>query len=71
MYRYLLLENKLKCFFSDHVEDPTGGFTSGGTWSGIKIFFVVVLIIIGIIVCGAVAYIVFNKDDPTKRKRFY
>ncbi|KAL4231269.1 Vesicular integral-membrane protein VIP36 [Mactra antiquata] len=55
----------------DHVEDEKGGFMSGGTWSGWKIFFIIMLIIIGIIVCGAVAYVIFGKDDPTKRKRFY
>ncbi|WAR21967.1 LMAN2-like protein [Mya arenaria] len=58
----------------DHVEDPKGGFMSGGGgggWSGIKIFFVILLVIIGIIVCGAVAYVIFNRDDPSKRKRFY
>ncbi|XP_060587633.1 vesicular integral-membrane protein VIP36-like isoform X2 [Ruditapes philippinarum] len=55
----------------DHIDDPKGGFTSGGSWSGWKIFFVIVLIIIGVIVCGAVAFVIFNKDDPTKRKRFY
>lgn len=55
----------------DHVEDPKGGFMSGGTWSGWKIFFVIVLILIGVVVCGAVGYVIFNKDDPTKRKRFY
>ncbi|XP_053407224.1 vesicular integral-membrane protein VIP36-like [Mercenaria mercenaria] len=55
----------------DHVDDPKGGFTSSGSWSGWKIFFVIVLILIGLIVCGAVAFVIFNKDDPTKRKRFY
>lgn len=59
-------------YFPDHVGDPKGGFMSGGgSWSGVKIFFVIVLIIVGVIVCGAVGYVIFNKEDPTRRKRFY
>lgn len=56
---------------TDHVEDVTGGFTSGGSWSGLKIFFVILLILIGIIVCVAVGFVIFNRDGATKRKRFY
>ena len=68
----LLFEHGSFFFLStDHVEDPRGGFMSGGGWSGIKIFFVVLLVIVGLIVCGIVGYVIFSKDDPTRRKRFY
>jgi len=57
---------------SDHINDPKGGYMSGGGgWSGFKIFLIIVLIIVGIIVCGAVGYVIFNRDDANKRKRFY
>ena len=56
---------------SDHVSDPKGGFMSGGSWSGLKIFFIIILVLVGIGICATVGYVIFNKDDPTKRKRFY
>ncbi|XP_052284036.1 vesicular integral-membrane protein VIP36-like [Dreissena polymorpha] len=55
----------------DHVDDAKGGFMSGSSWSGLKIFFVVILVLVGIVVCGIVGYVIFNKEDPTKRKRLY
>ena len=53
------------------MEDPKGGFMSGGSWSGLKIFFVIILVLVGIGICITVGYVIFNKEDPTKRKRFY
>ena len=44
---------------------------SGGSWSGLKIFFVIILVLVGIAICAVVGFLIFNRDDPNKRKRFY
>lgn len=56
--------------FVDYIEDLKGGFTFG-SMSGWKVFIIIIIVIIGLAVCGVVGYVVFNKDGGYNSKRFY
>ncbi|KAK3610463.1 hypothetical protein CHS0354_016652 [Potamilus streckersoni] len=49
----------------DHVDDHRN------TVSGWKIFFIIILVLIGIAVCGVVGYVIFMKSQENSRKRLY
>jgi mannose-binding lectin 2 len=49
----------------DHINDPPPPM------SGVKLFFLIVLAIIGVVVLVAVGILVFQKKQETSRKRFY
>ena len=55
---------------SDHVDDPSGGYTSSRL-TGWKLFVVIILGILGVTVCGMVGYVIFAKRAEDARKRFY
>ncbi|ESO82839.1 hypothetical protein LOTGIDRAFT_203299 [Lottia gigantea] len=54
----------------DRVDENKGSYLLGNL-SGIKLFFVIILIIIGVCVCGVVGFVVFQKRQENSRKRFY
>ncbi|XP_041371242.1 vesicular integral-membrane protein VIP36-like [Gigantopelta aegis] len=54
----------------DRIDDQKGGYLLGSL-TGWKLLIIIVLIVIGLGVCGMVAFIIFQKKQDYSRKRFY
>ncbi|KAK6186268.1 hypothetical protein SNE40_008338 [Patella caerulea] len=54
----------------DRVDENKGSYIAGNL-TGWKLFIVIILIIIGLCVCGVVGFVVFQKRQENSRKRFY
>ncbi|KAF6029239.1 hypothetical protein EB796_012451 [Bugula neritina] len=54
----------------DHVDDPKPGFFSG-SWSGLKLLLIIVLLCVAVGVVVLVGFLVFQRHQDNSRKRFY
>lgn len=54
----------------DRVDDNKGSYIAG-SMSGWKLFFIILLVIIGFAVVGVVGFVIFQKQQESSRKRFY